>query len=477
MGAPRRGRLARASWAWGLLLAQALGAAAQEVQEPALEPQLEQARSAIGLQPDDGVWETSGRWSGPIGSGAFAWVFSADGRFLLDLRGPERRRYAFDGQTLRRNDGSGGPWRVGGAEAERIQLLAHVWSGAWARPASPCTRSSSEVEGELILGLHSGRAAARLTLDDEGRRPTRLLLQESLGGIHHAMTGSAAWYSPPGSGTQERPTLWMPGRVVSTHEDGREVIYEVADARPWAGGEVPFERLPASPSLLQLDPGVGSTLELTLSDEGAWSVAGRLRGRRLSLELIPRCTGLELGRELVAELLPGASPVAGRVGFREPLRVGPLVRSYPTAALVDLSDGSTGSDGRIGWELLAAGVLQLSTTEPQLSLRGPVPGDGRHAWAPVLFDEQRPVLVATGETGAPRLLALIRPGGQSRHFLGSEPLTLVVAGRPLRLAGGADSGEDLPYDGVVALDALGPEVLIDALGRGLARPAPRPEQD
>lgn len=443
----------------------------EEGPDARLEALLSRGREALALSPDDPVLETSGQRIEGEERAPFAWILGPDGAFLRERRGPNPSRVVSDGEATWRLDGDGPAWRIGGLEAERLRLLAHVWSGAWARARSPLERLAGPGPQELSLRVPGGRVAAVLRL--EAGRPRSLAFPEAAGGDRFRFEGTLTPAPDPLRADSAREGPRLPARVQHERPDGPGVVHELADVRVWRGGATPFGR-PADGAPRQgLDPRRPSAIEVVRGAGGELRLAAELGTAPLRLRFDPACPELTL-RAGVAEGLPlprGADPLVR--GSAEPLRIGPLQRAHPRLRLAggDPSEPDE-ADGRIGWELLIAGTLLLRREPLALELFPGTPGTGPAGltWVTVELDERLPFVLAETPGGEALRLALVAPGEPDGHHLpGGAPRRVRLGGRTLELSAAArpPGSPGALVDGRVALDRLGPLVALEILGRGL----------
>jgi hypothetical protein len=436
-----------------------------------LEALLARGREALALSPDDPVLETSGLRIEGRERAPFAWILGPDGAFLMERRGPSPSRVVSDGEAAWRLDGDGPAWRIGGLEAERQRLLAHAWSGAWARPRSPLERLAGPGPEELSLRVPGGRVAAVLRL--EAGRPRSLAFPEAAGGDRFRFEGSLTPAPDPLRADSAREGPRLPARVLHERPGRPSVVHELADARVWRGGAPPFGR-PADGARRQgLDPQRPPAIEVVRGAGGDLRLACELGTANLLLRFDPACPELTLRPGIADGLgLPrGADPLLR--GSADPLRIGPLQRAHPRLRLAEGEpDAREQVDGWIGWELLTAGTLLLRREPLALELvsGAPPPEPAGLTWIPLELDERRPFVVAATPEGDALRLALVAPGEPSGHHLpGDGPRRVRLGGRTLELSAlPRPSGSPRALvDGRVALDQLGPLVALEALGRGL----------
>lgn len=467
--------------ALALALVASLLAGAPQGKGAETERLLARARSALHLAADDPVVETSGRLLGDGVSTPFAWILGPDGSFLLERKGDLPSRTSFDGAVFRRSDGEGFTWSPGGLEAERLKLLAAVWGGSWARPRSPLLREAGTEPSTVELRVPGGRLEGLLRLDEATGRPAELLLTGPGLEERYRIEGHLAPDRGPLQGGAAADGPLFPARVLSGSGSGSNPasleVHEVQDARIWRGSASPFRGLRPTPPRQRLVPDLPATIPARGKD-GTLLIEAHLGEEPVLLSFDPACTRLALGPAALRRLELPEVPGAPRLASRAPLMIGPLERAYP---LVErrASDGTApgSAEGAIGWELLAAGCLEVGVAPPRLELHaagGPA-GSGRLTWLPVELDGRVPVLRHTSQDGTVIRLAIAAPGGPSGLAAGASPMArLALGGLSLELGALAAGAAPPPpgADGWLALDALGPRVLLEVLGRGVGLPAP-----
>lgn len=118
---------------------------------------------------ETGVVEIKGKTSLRGLAMDFVMTTSVDGKFRIEISGPERRVMVFDGENLWRMENGGYPYRVDMFEKELFQLFVWSVTDFWQAQEAPLSRSHGACQGCVNITIKGGKLGASMTLGSNGK--------------------------------------------------------------------------------------------------------------------------------------------------------------------------------------------------------------------------------------------------------------------------------------------------------------------